>query len=461
MPESPGDHNMDDLNSVLRALRRKENAEENLNRYADITESRIMNYALVNLALHAVSLAEACMEGFVRGEDLSPSADLLRELSLGNRPDTERIRLLRDENILRMKQLTDDVDIYSVNEYMLNRIEHRFNAPFSLEADYTDQKMTDDLLLFLSHQKDEAQNLYTVRFIEQLPVRMTKNRFLEILSERLTVYKDNDRASFDDIMTTLRSAALLKGAASESLKNLSDALSGTPVDQIDEKSYRTSFNLMTEISAELNEKIDLFQILEEVLNDLFAVALCFDRLDDVRVKEHCLFIIGDAAKVLLNEQDSVSEETFSACENLEGLPEETIFPFKEALGNREDLEDRFLFTMKNEDLDRRFEVLRVCELLLSNSLYAPLEKTADLEMTPAYYRSEVEEFLTSLMERFSGMNRQYQRAVMARVFSVLPPHFTAQEELETYIFDSLAGCRDTAEKLGVIEILQQIMEETA
>ena len=452
---------MDNFNFAVRALKRKENVEQNLKIYLDSTDSRVSCYAFVNLALHAVSLAQAFEDGVFEGEGFRETALLLKALSSGELPDPEAIRALREENISRMQRITDDVDIYTVCEYLVNRLEYRYRKDAGLPEGYSDQAFASELLTFLSNQKDEAQNLYTLRFVEQLPIRMTRNRFLELLSERLTAYRENDRNSFDEIMLLLRSASGINEASDESLRSLNEALSHTPSKEFTEEVYRTSYNLLMEISQELNSGIDSYQLLQEVLNDLLALVLTWHESDDFKYAEHCRIIINGAAEVLLSEADRVSDEAFDACGKLEGLPEVYIYKFREALGFWDDFLQRFLFSIRSHGFLERFENLRQAELLLSNSLFAPLKAQRQPEMTPEYFESTVREFLEKLSAKLSDVSIFYGRAVMARVFSILPPHFASQEELETYLYDSLRSCTDEAEKAGTVDLLKQIMAELA
>ena len=75
------------------------------------------------------------------------------------------------------------------------------------------------------------------------------------------------------IMMLLRSAACLKDADNEELRALSEALSSLKDAETDENIYTAAFNTLSEISVSLNGKIDFFQLMQEVLNDLLAVSL--------------------------------------------------------------------------------------------------------------------------------------------------------------------------------------------
>ena len=58
-----------------------------------------------------------------------------------------------------------------------------------------------------------------------------------------------------------------------------------------------------------------------------------------------------------------------------------------------------------------------------------------------------------------GMSRPLKRAVMASVLEKLPMAFQSPEEVEDYIRVNLFGCGDKAEKIVVISILTDLMNE--
>lgn len=450
---------MSDFHSIIRSLKSRDHVEENLNAYIQEVKNRAGRFALVDLSLKALALAEILSEKPKQTEALISCGKEMKKLSDGICPDRKVLEELRDDNIRHMQRLTDDVDVYSTNEYLLNRIEHRFKDTDPLPESYSDQNMVEELLKFISLKSDEEQNLYTAKMIEQLPVRMTRLRFLEVVAQRLSIYRGNDKNSFDEIMMMLRSASLLKETGHPMLSDITTALSETPVKEMNDKVYDSAFNILSEVSSELSGDIDLYQLYQEVLNDLLASAVCFDAVKDLEISEDCRKILSGCADVLLNESDEVSEELYDACTVLEGHPEEYLMQFKETEGFETDVLSRYPREIDNYGLVESIGDIQTLTRLLSNSLYASLAIPENEDLDPAYFNQVTSEYLKAVKDKLDHVTIPYARALMARVFTVLPPHFSSQEELETYIYDSLRSCNDAAEKKGTIELLHQIMEE--
>jgi len=70
--------------------------------------------------------------------------------------------------------------------------------------------------------------------------------------------------------------------------------------------------------------------------------------------------------------------------------------------------------------------------------------------------AELEQELT---EFFGKNTKSVNREVMAHILSELPVFFNNVEEIKDYIYHSLTGCRDSAEKAAVTEILTSMASE--
>ena len=190
-----------------------------------------------------------------------------------------------------------------------------------------------------------------------------------------------------------------------------------------------------------------------------GISLSYTGSIDFPEKETCLFIIQDAASVLLGEKDSVSEESYASCMRLEGLPETFLSSYHETEGYETDVLSRYPRELETFGLVGGMGDILKLSRLLSNSLYASLEAEENTELSEESYIGTVGTYLKAVREKLDHVTIPYGRAVMARIFTQLPPRFTSQEELETYIYDSLRSCSDAAEKKGTVELLHQIMEE--
>ena len=120
---------------------------------------------------------------------------------------------LRKESTQIMELLSAYTDRFTVYEYVLNRLEYRFSGA-SLEAGYSDEDMTQEILQKLSSETDQTvRQSMLVSIIEQLPMRMTRKRFFQVLAEGMDAYKGSDKEAVDGQLFMLRTAAMLEEPA--------------------------------------------------------------------------------------------------------------------------------------------------------------------------------------------------------------------------------------------------------
>ena len=90
----------------------------------------------------------------------------------------KKIDGIRNVVMKHMNQLSAYVDIFDIYEYVLNRIEYRFRD--SCEIDIDDDDFARDILRYIFDTEDNnIINAKILDIIGQLPVRMTKQKFLE------------------------------------------------------------------------------------------------------------------------------------------------------------------------------------------------------------------------------------------------------------------------------------------
>ena len=453
---------MADHHQILRDLQSRKNTEENLNRMSGLFKDASYRFSLISFAFHDMTF----FEGLLYRNEENPYSDLIdaldalkKEWLSGNAVSFCKIADMRTENRKRMETLTKAVDLFSLLEYVLNRLEHRFIAPLEPAADQTDQAETDKIMSFLSRQDRDYQNLYLYRLLEQLPVRMTKNRFFETVKDRLSIYKGSDVSAFDGILESALSAscAFVKNeeiSGYGDLQALFRELSAADLSAMDRTAFESLEGRLHEIGERINSDMDCSQALQNVLNAFGAVVISsYEGLAVPKEQEHALTILKTVTAAFGSDDPDLSA-AYTACEALEGTLEEAGEQYQELLGVMESLENRFVF----DDADAK----RI-GVLLSNSSYAEPDGFGPLSGTmtdETLFKKRTEELIGKLSAFFSGLPRPLVRASMARVFSILPPRFTDQEALEAYISESLSGCSDTAEKLGVFELLDGIMGES-
>ena len=151
----------------------------------------------INAAIRAV---------YVDGLSDDGSSDARSSESLTDHIDA--ITEIRAKITAKMKVLTAYTDAFEIFEYILNSRE-------PLVLDTVDETIDTDALAenmyqFVFSENDKMLvNTRIQEFIAQLPVRMTKSRFFDIITNSLQIYRGGEQTSVDDFAQTIRDAALL------------------------------------------------------------------------------------------------------------------------------------------------------------------------------------------------------------------------------------------------------------
>jgi len=460
---------MADIHAVIRNIRSGNQLPENLKLYLNLTLEASFSYAEASLPLEFLTLIDSYRDliGETGSAGLcSEVLDILEEvnelLSLsaekGCVPEASGIAALRKRNISFMEKTTDAADVFLCCEYILNRLEHRYTGAKELPAGYSDLSYTDTILERLSRLPGEEKNLLIAELFRQLPFRTTKQKFYDALSERLTIYKESDRASLCAMIDLLRSAAGLRISADTELFpelfEVRDALYSADLKNLTKTEYDKLSEELLYAGNALNRNSDFGNQLQRVLNQLLILSLS-------SVSGEAFSGQSVSWEILKKALDNDTETAFGLCSQLEGIPEEMSERFREATGLFRDFEEKYPELIGSDDTARLADALRKTMRLLSDSDYASLsgEETDTSPVDENFFREAVSAFLLELSSHASGLGRMSLRAEMAHINGILPPRFASEEALREYIYESLRSCTDTAEKLGCIDIIDQLFAE--
>nr|MDE7433517.1 hypothetical protein [Lachnospiraceae bacterium] len=105
----------------------------------------------------------------------------------------KKIDMLRNEVYKIVDCLAAYADIFSRYEYVTNRCEYLFREGVSDEK-YTDEDFTREIMQYIFSEEENAViNSKICEIIAELPLRLTKNKFFELLSGGLSVYSKTDK----------------------------------------------------------------------------------------------------------------------------------------------------------------------------------------------------------------------------------------------------------------------------
>lgn len=417
-------------------------------------QKRLLNKAyglsMLNLALHGMSLTELYLShtaeetGTRLEQRILDTASLVRShFSKAEAVSYETVEALRSDNVSDMEELTALTDVFQTDEYVLNRMEYRFRereVPI-----YDDGDLTDRLIGFFSSIPADIQNEEILRVIEQLPFRLTKNRFLELIKERLTIYKGGDLSSFTGRLSMLKTACGAHRTDRFSLMDIpaDHILSSRETTVETKEEFEALSDSLTASGTLLNIRMDLTSALQEVLNSFETVLLTKDHAGSFELEEQVCALVLKLCDVIAHPEKDGPQALYPEFEALEGWPE----TYSEEVSG--------LFSQVFDDV-----LLQQVSILMSSSIFTLLDRQdAESVLTEEAFREHCRAFTEAVLERLGAVNRTYARALMARMNAMIPPRFTSQEELENYILNALAGCSNAAEKAGVTEILEEIMKE--
>lgn len=471
---------MKTTNRTIRSLERGHNDKENMTRFVQETKREAKTLAAVLLALNLPSYLDMFYdeEQQVKPHPLTVKAtesfqkvlsEAVDVLLAGNAPADElaySVIAQRDANINHMHLLSAYADRFTIYEYVLNRLEHRFSGK-TLPKGYNDQDAADNLMIRLGNIKDNsARQSSIVQMIEQLPMRMTKKRFFQIISEGLNVYNGSEKKTVEDLVFMIRTAALIEepeGMASDyaMLYQIANKLTEADYASLDADGFTALYQQTKAGLEELNRQMDLVMMLQELLNQLTALLYTADtEVLDLAFTDS----MEQIKKTLVSyaATKTLDDETVLGFSKLEGVQEQVSNTFFEMSVAAEEFSRAYESDIETYEMGHDFVVLERLNRLLSSSRFASLtmEEQGEPELADeAYLMGVFSALYRDLNEQFRKLPRMMNRAVMAKILTMFPLFIREYQELEAYVSNSLSSCTDVAEKIACMEIMDDLLVE--
>ncbi len=384
--------------------------------------------------------------------------------------DVKEADALRNSIIKQMKYLTALADRFTIYEYVMNRMEYRFRED-GLPEGYSDAEWKDQIMQYLLSDRDRtAMQLKTVQVVEQLPLRMAKSRFFQILENGLSVYKGTEKSSVDEILYMIRTGALLEEPEGletyyPSLCRDVAALYATDFETMDQETFESRLGQMKAGFEKLNLFTDLMLICQELVNDLYVIFLSRPyAMSELSERESCEAIIKEICQDFKASAGQLSSDMFAKFEKLEGVQERLYESFAAGDAKLAQITERYQDLLNGLMLDKMYASLAVISKLLSNSLFVDLKEKEKQETEiadEAYIMQVYQDVADELRSHLKQVSKGVGRAIMAKVLTVLPLFLTSFDEVESYIMSSLEACQDQAEKAACVEIITQMIRENA
>ena len=471
---------MSELSRIAKEIEKRKNLEINLPKYMNTMISAYHRYAHIHLSLNYYTWGAMLTEERQAPESVKTLAARLNavireQVMKGFVPEEisqgiENIDKIRTEIMENMQNLTCYTDFFQIYEYVLNRLEYRFNDA-AFPADYDDDDFVQKVMEYILSDRDNVVvHTKISEVVGQLPLRMTKQRYFEIIRESFSLYLGEEKGNLEDMLYMLRTCAALeepKEASGEweELYAVYSAMKQTDIKEITEEGCKKLRDQLTFAADYIERMSNLYMIMQEVVNDVYIILLSMPyALTETGEMDNCKLIIRYVLERMESGrenaiEDEMMDEIMDSFEKLEGRQERLYEQFSEndyLLDSMDELEE----TMKSLMVDKLYLSLKQMAKLSSSSMFIELHAKRKTEpVDEKYLEQTVCKFIEEMEASFKENGKLINRARMAATLQSLPAFFRNMEECQEYIGQALMNCSDEREKLASVELIESLMEQ--
>ncbi len=470
---------MSRLRQIAKEIEKRKNLEINLPKYMNTMVSTYYSYGYVHMALNYYTWGEVLTEDKELPASIKELAMGLNQVIKGQVlqgvfPDRlehgiEVVDKIRSGIIKQMNIVTSYAEHFQIYEYILNRIEFQFNQA-SYPEGYTEESFVQEIMDYITSDK-EGYVIHSKinEIVSELPMRMARQRYFEIVKDSLSLYLGNEKANFQDMIYMLRSGSALDNLLEttgewEKLYHIYTQLTQADFQNMEEEEFRKLQEQMNFVSDYIKHIGDMYMRTQEIVNDVYMILLSMPyAMAETNEIENCKKIITYVLEKMESEKkDSFegeeSNELTETFEKLEGKQEHLYELFSEndyLLDTMDELEE----TIKSIMADKLYLSLKQMAKLSSDSIFIELYQTRDTtRVDEEYLEQEIQHFMESMEDSFQKNPKIVNRARMAATLQQLPVFFRNLDECREYIEQALGNCSNKQEKLASVYLIYQLME---
>ena len=456
--------------------------EDSILKYQQLLGTAFNDYSTIKLSMNLFTLYERIADLL---DTESPDEDMmqvrdemeqyintlsfsLRNVFVDKKPDASLISditSIRDKITADMKLLTFYVDAYEIYEYILNRKEPKFRDEELTEIDSA--QLAETMFDFVFAEDDKLLiNTRIQDMIAQLPVRMTKSHFFDIVSNSLMIYRGGEKKSVDGFIESLRDAALLdepKGLSDRyaSLYEFYKELRSVNYESIDNDTVSSLSDKISENADKISAICSDYMMMTEVINDILVVLYTEGLKDssylDDRYDTASTIISSIVTATDIYEASADFDELFV---KLEGAQEDAYETLASLNANFDDLYNTY-YEMYEGDIQNAFDNLSKVDRLTSTSLFMDIENSGLSvvvdEADEIYINEEKNSLVEDFKAHFENLGKSERRSVMAKVMSLMPVFFNTKQEIKEYFEYALSSCSDLAEMTACKELIDDLI----
>lgn len=396
----------------------------------------------------------------------------------GNETGTERFKKLeeqagklREEVTERMQVLTSYIDRFVIYEYILNRLQYRFE---DRENELEDQAFIQETLQFIFATKDNMVINENIRMVlGQLPMRVTRKRYFDLIRESLSVYKDGDLDALNGFLYMFRTSAMLYRTPdmeqyfTEFIPVLKE-FEEMDWEATTAESYQIFAEKLQISSSKLHELSDIYVLLQNLINEIYAVILAKEhgaggrdfQTADIVIRGINELFMGEDDRETLEEKETKIHALAEYFPKIEGEQEKCLEQMNMADAALEEIAKGRQEEIESLGLVEAFVALDSLMKLSSGSAFVELGTDKVQETVTTERLKEAEQALIGELKEFlKGKSRILRRAVMANTLDKLPVFFGTPQEVADYVSMSLSLCDDESEKYASKQLVLECMNE--
>lgn len=471
---------MAELNVIAKEICKKKNLDKNLSEYISSMMTCYSRFSHIKLSMNYYTFCDVLNEE--NGETARELTGLLASLNgmiaanvVNNAEDEERKETIRRLMVLRqsvmdtMEIVTAYVDRFSVIEHILNRVEFRFSED-SLDEYYYDNGLVNDIMNYILSDKDSVvMNSRISEIVGQLPVRLTRSKFFELVKDAFGLYKGQEKSAARDFVYMLDTVSGIYEPAGfakrfPDLYEIMAGLSEMNYKEISREEFENASRQLSYAVSYLTKTSDLYVQMMELINDTAVILLSAPfAFHDQKEISNSIAIIRE---VMEKNGEELAEEDF-----LSDITDRFIFfeGKQEKIYNQisandyviDEIEKSFAEELSANGLTDAFADLKNVAKLSSGSNFVSLEEAEDdRSILEAQDIEEMFHIYREKMEaKFAGGSQILNRAVMSAVLASLPVFFNNVNEIMAFVQTSLSQCSDLAEKKACVSLMRMIFED--
>jgi len=441
--------------------------------------SNYSSYAGIRLAMHYFAFYEAYCDNETSSSEASN--ELIEQINVlmkenviqnqnGDRMEAaiQAVDQIRNEIMKRMKVLTAYTDIFQIYEYLLNRIEYQFKEEI---IQVNDDDFAKEILSYIFDTQDNLIiNEKIKEIIGQLPVRLTKTKYYELLSGSILAYQGSYQSALDTYLYLLRTGAMLyhpdgmEEYYPELLKK-KENLAQLTYKNLSQLEYQNASNLLQEAIEYLERETSTYYSLQEITNEVYAILLCapykgFGATNWQEQEKAVSQIISVVNKEFRKKSNkNLSTKVIDQFVQIEGVQEVLSFEVANLEGVLYEVDMNHRRLTQSLMIDKILNGLLRTQDLLSNSIFIDFnEAKSEQTVNEVDIELEKNKLLEELKKLFESQDRAIGKAVMANTLNRMPVFFQNHKEVMDYIRYSISGCT-YPEKAACVEIIRKIMSE--